>query len=575
MSGKKVEARKVGAPCKCGCFDKVTRPVIDIIHKDFWAMGDFVLQNAFIQKQAKREAVKRRRVQLDPNVAPKKEHTVEYTITHGDQTHNVCRTAFLSILGISRRRLQTALDNVGPSGTPKGEQRGQSKRNTKADEHRDRVKEHITSFPTVTSHYTRAKSPHMRYLDSNLNVALMHALYEEWMAEKYPNSDKMNLAFYRKIFNQDFRLSFKPPLTDTCSKCDEYNVSIANATKNKKDDDRDRYQALLKEHQDLAARGHRKMKEMAKNKNNDIAVVCIDLQQTLPIPRLPTSVAYYKMKLWMYNLAVTDLKTGKSTCFVWDEVNGGRGSCEVTNCIWKWLRKEWEHRQFKQLVVFSDNCGGQNKNINVVLNYLNEIHNGTLTNIDHYYLVPGHSYMACDRAFGVIEKRIRTRGILYNFEDYCKVIEMSNIKTPNTLWPLNRTDFLDSDVLQKHITHRKPQAPYSFSGARRFSFNANFPDGYFVGMDFDSPLSAVKLRRTAAQPFNLHLIPQGPKYPQLRPIQAAKVKHLQDLCAFIPSPQDAYLRDIITAQQQLQQLSVPDPQDADSDIDNDLLDYTN
>ncbi len=33
-----------------------------------------------------------------------------------------------------------------------------------------------------------------------------------------------------------------------------------------------------------------------------------------------------------------------------------------------------------------------------------------LGGINHVYLIPGHSYMDCDRAFGVIEKKIRRTG---------------------------------------------------------------------------------------------------------------------------------------------------------------------
>lgn len=32
------------------------------------------------------------------------------------------------------------------------------------------VEQHVRSIPSVSSHYTRAKSPHGRYLDSSLSV---------------------------------------------------------------------------------------------------------------------------------------------------------------------------------------------------------------------------------------------------------------------------------------------------------------------------------------------------------------------------------------------------------------------
>ena len=74
----------------------------------------------------------------------------------------------------------------------------------------------------------------------------------------------------------------------------------------------------------------------------------------------------------------------------------------------------------------SDNSAGQNKNVNLILTYLRELHAGNITEIDHYYLVPCHSYMACDRAFGNIEKFIRATGDICDFRGYCTAIAASH-----------------------------------------------------------------------------------------------------------------------------------------------------
>lgn len=41
----------------------------------------------------------------------------------------------------------------------------------------------------------------------------------------------------------------------------------------------------------------------------------------------------------------------------------------------------------KKIMVVSDNCGRQNKNINVLINYLVELHSGRLQHIDHYFFI--------------------------------------------------------------------------------------------------------------------------------------------------------------------------------------------
>ena len=52
MSGRHVAPRCVGTACGDGCLDTVTMPIINILHQQFWAIGDFGLQNAYIQKKS-------------------------------------------------------------------------------------------------------------------------------------------------------------------------------------------------------------------------------------------------------------------------------------------------------------------------------------------------------------------------------------------------------------------------------------------------------------------------------------------------------------------------------------------
>lgn len=117
----------------------------------------------------------------------------------------------------------------------------------------------------------------------------------------------------------------------------------------------------LQQHKALADEGQRLMREFSRNTDDDTRVICLDLQQTQPIPRISTSVAFYKRKLWMFNVRVHDLKKKKSKFYVWDEVRAGRGAVEIATCIRKWLDEEYAENDFGNLIVFSDNCGGQKK----------------------------------------------------------------------------------------------------------------------------------------------------------------------------------------------------------------------
>lgn len=67
------------------------------------------------------------------------------------------------------------------------------------------VKDHITSFPCVESHYTR-KDTQRKYLDASLTVTKMYQLYKQKCKEDSVNP--VSCRKYRDIFSSNFNLSF-------------------------------------------------------------------------------------------------------------------------------------------------------------------------------------------------------------------------------------------------------------------------------------------------------------------------------------------------------------------------------
>ncbi|KAG0711535.1 hypothetical protein GWK47_020436 [Chionoecetes opilio] len=479
--------------------------------------------------------------------------------------------AFRNVLGVTSRRVYNAVDRVNPTGTPRHDRRGKHvPKHAMSLSRKNLVECHVKSFPTVSSHYTRAKSPLMRYLDTEMNMKKMFFLYKEWLFDNHKDEEPVLLSYYKKVV-RGFRLGFKPPSTDTCSKCDRYEVSKKDAST---EEEAQGIQAQWDEHLSFAKKGMKAMAYMEKDNDPDTRCICLDLQQTLPVPRLCTNVAYYKRKLWVYNLCIHNLKTKKNTFYVWDEMNAGRGSVEVATCIARWIDDELKEGSFTTLKVFSDNCGGQNKNINIILFYLRLIHSTTLQNISHTYLLPGHSYMACDRAFGHIEKYIRRVVNIYDLKGYVRAIQLCTTSRYHVI-VLRNTDFLDVEVLQKSITHRKPKPPYSFQNARSFKLLSKFCEGYFICRDYTGQaLGSVRLMKGQARytrrMFDLSAVQLPQKYPKIRRLQPGKMQHLQQLLDFIPNVNQPYLQFIIRKQQELDNT---EEDDSTQDEDEDHLEY--
>lgn len=570
---QRVEAREIGQPCRDGCFTRLTMPVIEHVFREFWEIGDYNLQNSYLQRIVEVQPVKKhRKSTTSASSQRKRTHNLNCTVRYGSTTYKVCKTGFQSIFGLKRGRLESAVKMVTTTGTTLTDRRGKHGALKVSLDQRNRVKEHIESLPTISNHYQRARAPHRRYLDSNLSVVRLYGMYKAWMDEHYPEEPIVKDSYYRKVFST-YNIFFKTPKADTCSTCDQLSASITRANNENEVED---LKAKLQEHKLLASEGQELMKHFSSNTDADTRVVCVDLQETQPIPRMNTCVAFYKRKMWLYNLCVHDLKKNRSTFFVWDEVTAGRGAVEIAAGMRKWLDSEYATGNFSKLIIFSDNCFGQNKNIKLITFYLRELHSSRLQSITHYYLVSGHSYMACDRAFGHIERKIRQKGDIYDLETYCHIIKTA-VKRGYELVKLQQHDFLDIEALKQHIVIRKPQAPYMFAKARRFDLTSNYCEGYSLGMGYgdNTPMAFVRLMPTARAydrlSFNLFEVPLQPKYPQPLRLRPAKTKDLLDLLRYIPSEKSQFLEAVVMTQQSLQQQQnqeVPSHEE-----DEDLLDY--
>ena len=84
------------------------------------------------------------------------------------------------------------------------------------------------------------------------------------------------------------------------------------------------------------------------------------------------------------------------------------------SCIYKYLQKNFLNKNDRpmRLRVIADNCGGQNKSNNLVLALLRLIHLKVFHRIELAFLVPGHSYMDCDKKFGAISKDLANNEVI-------------------------------------------------------------------------------------------------------------------------------------------------------------------
>lgn len=61
--------------------------------------------------------------------------------------------------------------------------------------------------------------------------------------------------------------------------------------------------------------------------------------------------------------------------------------------------------------------------------------------IEHYYLVPGHTFLPSDRDFGIIEKKIRKTDYVFTPDDWFRLVETSRVKNPFQVLRMQTEDF--------------------------------------------------------------------------------------------------------------------------------------
>ncbi|KAG8303535.1 hypothetical protein J6590_108456 [Homalodisca vitripennis] len=147
-----------------------------------------------------------------------------------------------------------------------------------------------------------------------------------------------------------------------------------------------------------------------KKKKDELLALSRDLQKALPFPKLTVSDAYYRRNMYCYNLGVHDLANNNAAMYVWDECTASRGSQEIASAILKHLSLHVSNQN--HIIIYSDTCIGQNRNIKVALALMKFVQDSPSVNIvEQKFLVSGHSYLPNDSDFGLIEQCAKMKSI--------------------------------------------------------------------------------------------------------------------------------------------------------------------
>lgn len=124
---------------------------------------------------------------------------------------------FQNTLQVSAGRIDRVLKSKGENCTPPSDRRGKGPSANKTfPEKISEVKDYIEKFPANESHYALHKSTNRKYMAPDLNNIKLYTIYTEQV------TNLVSSFIFRKIFNEEFNLSFHPLVSDSCRKCDTY-----------------------------------------------------------------------------------------------------------------------------------------------------------------------------------------------------------------------------------------------------------------------------------------------------------------------------------------------------------------
>ena len=553
--------------CRQKCSEKIEEEQRQTIFETYWELGDYSKQRHFICTHVEQQEPKRIKV------LSKRKRSVSqfFYLTVGQEKIQVCKNFFLKTLNLGRKTVDYAIKNKTHGVFTGKDRRGsQTPANKTPEGDITFVRQHIESFPTIDPHYTR-KDTKRKYLPQELNIRRMHSLYIDKCKEtsRKPVKEKV----YRNLFCNEYNLSFFHPKKDQCQVCNHFENLKAEGKVDAN------MQQEYDKHQD-----RKKMSRLEKEKDKRKAksdptyhVSAFDLEAVLTTPCSLVGELYYKHKLCCYNLSFYSLGNSNATCYLWDETQGRRGSCEIGSCILLHLNSlAAATSKVEEVTYYSDTCGGQNRNQFVAAALMYNIRkNNKIKCISQKFLESGHSEMECDSIHATIEHaKKRTR--VYVPSQWETVITLARKNKPYIVVPLKYVDFMDLKKLKKeHFKNMKVDDEgqrINWLKLKWIQVRRDFPNSLFLNYTFDATLFKevrVTLANTRGRPKVTTEIKLTQRYKGKLAISTAKKADLLSLCSSgtIPEEYHGYFESLVSSKSLKDKLPLPAASENEEDTD--------
>ncbi|XP_022160718.1 uncharacterized protein LOC111026860 [Myzus persicae] len=379
----------------------------------------------------------------------RRSYTFSYFLKHNSSERlQVCKIMFLNTLGLNEWMVQNWTKQA-THGLPGKIKKGKIQESCSIVEISPRQKKSLavrinhlknwfSTLPKMPSHYCRNKTDRL-YLEGPFYCK--QEIMDAYKLKCVEDSLVPLSNCYLSNFMVENKLSIYLPRKDKCDFCTSFNIGEVN--------ENDYAEHIA--HKDRAREEKEKDTKLAKEKKS-CTVLTIDCQAVKLCPVLQTSALYYSMKLKVHNMTIYNNATADCQNYWWHEGNGELEASVFVSIVIKHLEKYCLSEK-KPIIIYSDGCGYQNRNV-IMANALLHFAVKHEVTIEQKYLVKGHTQMQCDSVHSLIERKLKGQDI-HLPSDYIRITKAAR-KTPSQLGAtlLNYDFFLNFKTHQTYASIR-------------------------------------------------------------------------------------------------------------------------
>ncbi|KAL4705163.1 hypothetical protein ACJJTC_007909 [Scirpophaga incertulas] len=387
--------------CKCKTNDKTALKCCEIKEEDrnvlyekFWGMtwGE---KKVFVNSLVQEMPTKRPRDRKDPSITKRKSSMIYNLHSNDDRRVRVCKTMFQNTLCITKMTIWNW--KKGKENTSNNNQNVSARKNPHEAEVESLIG-FLNSIPKMESHYCRKTTAKLYLLPEWTSKRALYEFYiKDWCATR--NIKPLSIAKFSNTLEIENISLFKPK-KDECEKCLSHKIGNIPDT----------------EHKEHIERKNEARIEKENDKNSEEHVFTMDTQAVLLAPKSNVSSLYYKTKLCTHNFCIFNLRNKDGFCYLWNETEGGLSSDNYATIIVKFITDKLlpSIRRVPdndvKIVLYSDGCTGQNRNV-ILANALLNVATFNNITIEQKYLEVGHTQMEADSMHATIERKLKNKVI--------------------------------------------------------------------------------------------------------------------------------------------------------------------